>query len=78
MQTKCFDTGKFTHRSNDEDQLVIQAFDVYPKPGKQTQFPALLRLFPYQTQLLLFAVALWRFGKKDGLAFLGVFWEFLC
>jgi len=26
MQTKCFDTAKFTHKFNDEDQLVIQTF----------------------------------------------------
>lgn len=31
MEMKCFDMGKFTHKSNDEDQLVIQTFGCLPK-----------------------------------------------
>lgn len=45
---------------------------------QQTQFPALLQLFPYLTFPLVCCCLMVLWEEREGLAFLGVFWEFLC
>lgn len=45
---------------------------------QQTQFPAQLQLFPYLALPLVCRCLLMLWEEREGLAFLGVFWEFLC
>lgn len=79
MQTKCFDIGKFTHKSNKEDQLVIQAFGCLPKTREANTVPssaAALSLSNSTPPLVCCCLmALWE--EKHSLAFLGVCGEFL-
>lgn len=45
---------------------------------QQTHLPALLQLFPYLTLPLVCCCLMVLWEEREGLAFLGVFWEFLC
>lgn len=74
MQTKCFDTGKFTHKSNDEDQLVIQMFGCLPKTREANTVPSSATALSISTPAPPSACLMVFGEKRESLAFVSVFW----